>query len=77
MPIDDEMRVRGRLVLADASFGDGLLGGGSGHGFKHGPALAERMERWLAGDEPPEPMFALGERVRDAALRTAGVRPAP
>ena len=26
-----------------------LLGGGSGHGFKHGPALAERFEPWLSG----------------------------
>jgi sarcosine oxidase len=49
-----------------------LLGGGSGHGFKHGPALAERMEGWLAGTEPPEPMFALAERARDRSLRTAG-----
>jgi glycine/D-amino acid oxidase-like deaminating enzyme len=49
-----------------------LLGGGSGHGFKHGPALAERMEAWLAGAEPPEPMFALGDRSPDTALRTAG-----
>src|SRR6185295_6398593 len=39
-----------------------LLGGGSGHGFKHGPALAERMSAWLTGDDAPEPRFALGER---------------
>jgi glycine/D-amino acid oxidase-like deaminating enzyme len=51
-----------------------LMGGGSGHGFKHGPALAERMERWLTGAEPPEPRLALGTRVADAALRTAGAR---
>jgi glycine/D-amino acid oxidase-like deaminating enzyme len=49
-----------------------LLGGGSGHGFKHGPALAERVERWLTGDEPPDPRFALGPRTADRALRTAG-----
>jgi sarcosine oxidase len=49
-----------------------LFGGGSGHGFKHGPALAERVARWLAGDEPPEPMFGLGPRTADRALRTAG-----
>jgi glycine/D-amino acid oxidase-like deaminating enzyme len=49
-----------------------LMGGGSGHGFKHGPALAERMRDWLAGTEAPEPRFALGERAPDAALRTAG-----
>jgi glycine/D-amino acid oxidase-like deaminating enzyme len=50
-----------------------LLGGGSGHGFKHGPALAEVVERWLAGEEPPDPAFGLGDRAPDAALRTAGV----
>jgi glycine/D-amino acid oxidase-like deaminating enzyme len=49
-----------------------LFGGGSGHGFKHGPALAERVERWIAGEEPPEPIFGLGARVSDRALRTAG-----
>jgi sarcosine oxidase len=48
-----------------------LLGGGSGHGFKHGPALAERVERWLSGAEPPDPRFALGPRTADRALRTA------
>ncbi|HEY2603174.1 MAG TPA: FAD-dependent oxidoreductase [Thermoleophilaceae bacterium] len=50
-----------------------LYGGGSGHGFKHGPALAERMAAWLTGDEQPEPRFALGPRRRDRSLRTAGV----
>jgi sarcosine oxidase len=54
-----------------------LLGGGSGHGFKHGPALAERMSAWLSGDEPPDPRFALGTRSADRSLRTAGVRATP
>jgi glycine/D-amino acid oxidase-like deaminating enzyme len=49
-----------------------LMGGGSGHGFKHGPALAERMHAWLMGEAAPEPRFALGTRAPDAALRTAG-----
>jgi glycine/D-amino acid oxidase-like deaminating enzyme len=49
-----------------------LMGGGSGHGFKHGPALAERMSAWLTGSDAPEPRFALGERASDTALRTAG-----
>ncbi len=51
------------------------LGGGSGHGFKHGPALAERMEGWLSGVAAPEAMFALGERgggEERPSLRTAG-----
>jgi glycine/D-amino acid oxidase-like deaminating enzyme len=51
-----------------------LLGGGSGHGFKHGPAMAERMVGWLTGAEPPDPRFALGPRDVDRSLRTAGVR---
>ena len=54
-----------------------LLGGGSGHGFKHGPAMAERMAVWLAGDESPDPRFALGPRQADRSLRTAGVRATP
>lgn len=49
-----------------------LLGGGSGHAFKHGPALAERLERWILGAEPAEPRFGLGERRRDTSLRTVG-----
>jgi sarcosine oxidase len=51
-----------------------LVGGGSGHGFKHAPALAERMLGWLRGDEGPDPRFALGPRSIDRSLRTAGVR---
>jgi sarcosine oxidase len=54
-----------------------LLGGGSGHGFKHGPALAERMRDWLTGAEAPDPRFALGPRHPDRSLRTAGARATP
>jgi sarcosine oxidase len=49
-----------------------LLGGGSGHGFKHGPALAEYVERLLRADEPPDPRFGLGRRKAGNSLRTAG-----
>ena len=49
-----------------------LLGGGSGHGFKHGPALAERLAAALATGDPLPPRFALGERVPGRSLRTAG-----
>jgi glycine/D-amino acid oxidase-like deaminating enzyme len=49
-----------------------LLGGGSGHGFKHGPALGERMASWLTHEEGPEPRFGLGPRSPDRSLRTAG-----
>ena len=64
-----------RFLLAAHPDHDGrvwLLGGGSGHGFKHGPALAEVVERWIAGDEPPDPAFGLGDRRADVRLRTAG-----
>jgi sarcosine oxidase len=49
-----------------------LLGGGSGHGFKHGPAIAEQAADVLAGRAEPDPRFALGERRPSGALRTAG-----
>jgi sarcosine oxidase len=49
-----------------------LLGGGSGHGYKHGPAVAEHAFCVLAGEAEPEPRFALGERTASRALRTAG-----
>ncbi|HLM09720.1 MAG TPA: FAD-dependent oxidoreductase [Thermoleophilaceae bacterium] len=49
-----------------------LLGGGSGHGYKHGPALAEHVEAVLAGRAAPEPRFALTQRAPTRSLRTAG-----
>jgi sarcosine oxidase len=49
-----------------------LMGGGSGHGFKHAPALAERMSGWLRGGDAPDARFALGDRAASSALRTAG-----
>jgi glycine/D-amino acid oxidase-like deaminating enzyme len=37
-----------------------LLGGGSGHGFKHGPALGEMMARFVLEHKDPDPRFRLG-----------------
>jgi sarcosine oxidase len=48
-----------------------VLGGGSGHGFKHGPALAEYVADCLEGRAQPERFHALGPRSGDAGLRTA------
>jgi glycine/D-amino acid oxidase-like deaminating enzyme len=48
-----------------------LLGGGSGHGFKHGPALAEYVADCVEGKREPEPFHALGPRTGNAGLRTA------
>jgi monomeric sarcosine oxidase len=36
-----------------------LLGGGSGHGFKHAPAIAEYLVNALEGKGEPEPRFSL------------------
>lgn len=36
-----------------------LLGGGSGHGFKHGPALGEMLAAQVLGEKPVEETFAL------------------
>jgi glycine/D-amino acid oxidase-like deaminating enzyme len=65
-----------RFVVAPHPDHDGrvwLIGGTSGHGFKHGPALAELLEPWLTGAEPPDPRLGLGPREVDRGLRTAGV----
>jgi glycine/D-amino acid oxidase-like deaminating enzyme len=48
-----------------------LVGGGSGHGFKHGPALAERLVAAFA-DEPMPERFALGDRAPGTSMRTSG-----
>jgi len=39
-----------------------LVGGGSGHGFKHGPALGEYVAALVQGGSPSEPRFALGTK---------------
>jgi glycine/D-amino acid oxidase-like deaminating enzyme len=49
-----------------------LMGGGSGHGFKHGPAMAERMAAVLRGEEQPPERFKLGARALGHSMRTAG-----
>jgi sarcosine oxidase len=49
-----------------------LLGGGSGHGFKHGPPMAEHVAAVLAGRAEPESRFRLGNRAPARSLRTAG-----
>jgi glycine/D-amino acid oxidase-like deaminating enzyme len=48
-----------------------LIGGGSGHGFKHGPALGEYVADCIERKREPEPFHALGPRVGHAGLRTA------
>lgn len=36
-----------------------LAGGGSGHGFKHGPAVGEYLSARILNNAPPEPRFSL------------------
>jgi sarcosine oxidase len=49
-----------------------LVGGGSGHGFKHGPAMAERLAAAIAGNRDLPAAFGLGPRSAAASFRTAG-----
>jgi monomeric sarcosine oxidase len=39
-----------------------LVGGGSGHGFKHGPAMGEHVAGRLAGTVPAEARFSLASK---------------
>jgi len=36
-----------------------IVGGGSGHGFKHGPALGEMLAKWIIEEQDPDPQFQL------------------
>ena len=51
-----------------------IAGGGSGHGFKHGPAIGRYMVSLLDGHQPSEAerRFAIGPREPSAGYRTAG-----
>lgn len=40
-----------------------LIGGGSGHGFKHGPAVGEHAAARLLGEADPEPRFTLATKA--------------
>ena len=39
-----------------------LVGGGSGHGFKHGPVVGEYVAGLLAGTDVREPRFSLATK---------------
>ncbi len=68
-------------ITADSNFiaarhpereGHWILGGGSGHGFKHGPAIAELMTAALRDGAALPETFGLHQRRPAASLRTAG-----
>jgi glycine/D-amino acid oxidase-like deaminating enzyme len=41
-----------------------LVGGGSGHGFKHGPFVGEYVASQIAGTAPAEPRFSLASKKK-------------
>jgi len=41
-----------------------IVGGGSGHGFKHGPALGEMVSKLVLGDESADPLYRLARFKR-------------
>jgi glycine/D-amino acid oxidase-like deaminating enzyme len=43
-----------------------IVGGGSGHGFKHGPAVGRHVAALIAGDVTPQPRFALASKSAEA-----------
>lgn len=62
--------------------GTWIVGGGSGHGFKHAPVIGEYVAALVLGHEqaatelaPPDDRFALGPRAAGVGMRTAAVAP--
>jgi sarcosine oxidase len=54
-----------------------VVGGGSGHGFKHGPVVGEYLSGLITGQPvdglgPPDDRFALRPRVAGLGMRTGG-----
>lgn len=41
-----------------------IVGGGSGHGFKHGPAVGEQVASLVSGNAKVEPRFSLATKER-------------
>ncbi len=55
-----------------------IVGGGSGHGFKHGPVVGEYLAALVTGDAagaaalaPPDARFSLGARTAGVGMRSA------
>ena len=57
-----------------------IVGGGSGHGFKHAPAIGEYLSGLVIGADfadlaPPDDRFALRPRMPGVGMRTSGAPP--
>jgi sarcosine oxidase len=50
-----------------------FCGGGSGHGFKHGPAVGEYVAGQLLGEIAAEPRFSLASKAAEAAVQNRTV----
>jgi sarcosine oxidase len=46
-----------------------IIGGGSGHGFKHGPAVGEMMAKLVQEHEEPDPQFGLARLANGIASK--------
>ena len=44
-----------------------IVGGGSGHGFKHGPSLGRHVAQLVEGEAKSDPRFALASKLTSAA----------
>jgi len=44
-----------------------IVGGGSGHGFKHGPALGEMVSKLVSKDETADPLYGLARFEKQKA----------
>jgi glycine/D-amino acid oxidase-like deaminating enzyme len=62
------------FVIAPHPDRDGawIVGGGSGHAFKHGPVVGAHLADLVTGAASPDPRFALAPRAVEGSLRTAG-----
>ena len=69
-----ELTADSNFIAAEhpADAGVWIVGGGSGHGFKHGPAVAERVVAALRGTGELPAEFGLHERAPGRSFRTAG-----
>ena len=72
VPCRYELSPDSHFICGELEPGVWALGGGSGHGFKHGPAMAERVAGFLEGREPVPATWRPGERTPGRSLRTAG-----